>query len=400
MVRALFVDDDENLLFLAGRMLKGTDPAFAVVTAISAAEALIKLSKEHFDVIVADYEMPGMTGLELLEQFRKNDSQTPFIIFTGKGKEEVAMQALNLGADYYIRKEHSFARQYGELIHVIQRVVDHSRTKKELEKSELRFRRTFEAIPDPAFLWERQANEIILTKANRAAINVSDGIIEYQIGSELEKFYQYEPEVGHSISQIMSTNRTQKEERYHKLHANGQPRWYLLDYVKPTDDSVLVIAKELSDRKRVEEALLASVDQYRRFVETAQEGILIVDTHAITTFANKRMAEMLGFSREEMLKQPIFNFIDESLHPEAREHFIFQSSKIKEQEDFLFRRKDGSELWTVLSTNPMLDSEGYFVGVLAMVIDITDRKYAEHALMKSEERYRKIQGQLERTAKG
>ncbi len=400
MVRALLVDDDENLLFLAERILKGTDPGFTVVTANSGTDALIKLSKESFDVVVADYKMPGMTGLELLEQLRKNDNLTPFIIFTGKGKEEVAMQALNLGADYYIRKEYNFARQYGELIHIIRRVVDHSRTKKDLEKSELRFRRTFEAIPDPAFLWERQANEIILTKANHTAIKASNGIIENQIGSELEQYYQYEPDVGHIIRQIMFASRTQKEERYHRLHAKGHPRWYLLDYVKPTDDSVLVIAKELSDRKRVEEALIASVDQYRRFVETAQEGIIIVDTHAIATFVNDRMAEMLGFTREEMLEQPVYKFIDKDLHSEAKEHFDFQSSKIKEQQDFLFRRKDGSELWTVLSTNPMLDSEGYFVGVLAMVIDITDRKSAEHALIKSEERYRKIQGQLKRGARG
>ncbi|MFW9914714.1 MAG: PAS domain S-box protein [Candidatus Thorarchaeota archaeon] len=400
MVRALLVDDDKNLLFLAKRILKGIDPELAVVNAISGRDALAKLSEESFDVVVADYKMPGMTGLDLLEQMRENDDMTPFIIFTGKGKEEVAMQALNLGADYYIRKEYNFTRQYRELIHIIHRVVDHSRTKEELEKSELRFRRTFEAIPDPAFLWERQAEEIILTKANRAAIQVSGGIIENQIGSELESYYQYEPGIGHSIRQIMLSSRTQKEERYLKLHANGKPRWYLLDYVKPTDDSVLVIAKGLSDRKRVEEALLASVDQYRRFVETAQEGILIVDTHAITTFVNDRMAEMLGFTREEMLEQHVFNFIDKSLHSEAKGHFNFQSSKIREHQDFLFRRKDGSELWTILSTNPMLDSEGYFVGVLAMAIDITDRKYAEHALIKSEERYREVQGQLERAARG
>ncbi|MFW9997415.1 MAG: response regulator [Candidatus Odinarchaeota archaeon] len=104
-ITILHIDDEPDFLELSKIYLEKEHGTFMVNTAASAREALKKLEKgSNIDVIIADYKMPGMDGLQFLETLRKKDSSIPFIFFTGKGGEEVAIKALNLGATYYVRK--------------------------------------------------------------------------------------------------------------------------------------------------------------------------------------------------------------------------------------------------------------------------------------------------------
>lgn len=106
-IRVLHVDDEPAQLEITRvfvkRVVKGD---FEIVSVLSAEEALEKLETEEFDVVVSDYKMPGMDGIELLEAVRKGGkyADTPFIIFTGKGGAEVAKEALKKGAERYITK--------------------------------------------------------------------------------------------------------------------------------------------------------------------------------------------------------------------------------------------------------------------------------------------------------
>jgi PAS domain S-box-containing protein len=105
-IRVLVVDDDEDLLFLAGKFLSREDERFELVSALTDQEALRRIEEEEFDAIVCDHFLGqgSMTGLELLEWVREFNSSIPFIIFTGRSQEAVAIRALNLGADYYLKK--------------------------------------------------------------------------------------------------------------------------------------------------------------------------------------------------------------------------------------------------------------------------------------------------------
>ena len=84
--------------------------------------------------------MPGMNGLELLEKLRNSGNSTPFIMFTGKSREEVAIKALNLGADYYLRKGGDSESQFSELAHIIRKVVHYRETENALRESEENYR--------------------------------------------------------------------------------------------------------------------------------------------------------------------------------------------------------------------------------------------------------------------
>lgn len=144
------------------------------------------------------------------------------------------------------------------------------------------------------------------------------------------------------------------------------------------------VQKELAIRQKVEAALVKSEAQYRTIVDTAQEGIWLLDAEDRTSFVNQRLAEMLGCQPEEMLDRPIFDFIDEALRKEAHAHLERRRQGLREHYDFRFRRKDGTDLWTIISANPILDPDGRYTGALKMVADITERKRAESRVRESE----------------
>jgi DNA-binding NarL/FixJ family response regulator len=100
--------------------------------ACCANEAFKKLSTFNYDIVVSDYEMPKKNGLEFLKELREQNNKIPFILFTGKGREEVAIQALNLGADGYFNKQGSPETVYGELCHGIIQTVKRNRGEKAL----------------------------------------------------------------------------------------------------------------------------------------------------------------------------------------------------------------------------------------------------------------------------
>src|SRR5512139_1506616 len=103
MLTLLYIDNDPDLLEL-GRLFLEKMGDFSVTTALSGRLGLEELARDNFDAIVSDYQMPEMDGIELLKNVRKSFGNIPFIIFTGRGREEVVIEAINNGADFYIRR--------------------------------------------------------------------------------------------------------------------------------------------------------------------------------------------------------------------------------------------------------------------------------------------------------
>jgi PAS domain S-box-containing protein len=121
-IQVLIVDDEPHLLDIAQRFLEKND--FCTECASSADEALQKIRQYPYDVIVSDYNMPGKDGIEFLIEVRATLPCMPFILFTGRGREEIAIRALNEGADFYIQKGGDPKSQFVELSHKIRRAVE------------------------------------------------------------------------------------------------------------------------------------------------------------------------------------------------------------------------------------------------------------------------------------
>lgn len=137
---------------------------------------------------------------------------------------------------------------------------------------------------------------------------------------------------------------------------------------------------DVSEIKLAEAAARESDRKYRQIVDTASEGIWVIDTSGDTTFVNRRMADMLGYSIDEMMGRSMYAFMEADVRKEAAHSLEKRDEEIVESFDSRFRRKDGSDLWAVISTTPMLDEAGTAVGALGMITDITRRKQAEQEL--------------------
>jgi PAS domain S-box-containing protein len=148
------------------------------------------------------------------------------------------------------------------------------------------------------------------------------------------------------------------------------------------------------ERQKAEQALRRSEEKYRRIVDTANEGIWVVEDDTRVVFVNQRMAAMLGYSSDEMLGRSALDFIADESREEAKRRMERRRAGIAEQFDLKFRHKDGSELWGIVSTTPVPDEDGRFVSALGMVTDITGRKRAEDELRRSSEQIREMAGKL------
>ncbi len=140
-MKVLFVDDESPLLEQAEIFLQRMDERLEVDSVGSAKEGLKMLDENEYDAVVSDYQMPEMDGLEFLEEVRRGrGSSIPFIIFTGKGREEVAMEALNLGADRYLQKGGDPKTQYGVLAQAIVQEVEYWHTREEFRSSQKKYK--------------------------------------------------------------------------------------------------------------------------------------------------------------------------------------------------------------------------------------------------------------------
>jgi PAS domain S-box-containing protein len=140
MISLLYVDDEPDLLDL-GKLFLERGGQFSVTITSSAPEGLEKLSSSAFDAVISDYQMPDMDGIEFLKEVRLHYGSLPFILFTGRGREEVVIEAINNGVDFYLQKGGDPRSQFAELKHKLlvalerRRAVDALRSENEKNRS-------------------------------------------------------------------------------------------------------------------------------------------------------------------------------------------------------------------------------------------------------------------------
>ncbi|MDY0128921.1 MAG: PAS domain S-box protein [Methanosarcina vacuolata] len=168
-------------------------------------------------------------------------------------------------------------------------------------------------------------------------------------------------------------------------------RVYLINFHPfPEEGCVNIYGFDISSREGLEEKLWESEEKYRGIVETANEGVWITDTEAVTTFVNQKMAEMLGYTTGEMIGKSAFDFI----YKDDMENLLIkikslQTGSKEKGYEMKFYRKDGGIVWSFVSSTPLLDAEGKHTGNMNMHSDITQRKKAEEELKRTNEKLEK-----------
>lgn len=150
------------------------------------------------------------------------------------------------------------------------------------------------------------------------------------------------------------------------------------------------ITQDITEHKKAEEKLRENEEKYRNIVETANEGISIIDSKGMITYVNNKMADMLGYKIDEIIDKTIWDFIDDDVKPLITSQFEKRRFGTNESYEVRLRHKDGSPLWLIVNVKPFFDKSGTFTGSLNMHTDITERKDAEEKLRESEEKYRNI----------
>lgn len=165
-VPVLHVDDDSDLLEMTATFLKREDDRFDIET-ITEPRGAVKYIRDHgFECVISDYDMPHQNGIEFLRKVRSEYTDLPFILFTGKGSEEVASDAITAGATDYIQKE-TGTEQYQLLANRIRHAVEKYRSKKTVERKEERYHNLVDTAPIPILLFGRDGKAVY---ANQAAV--------------------------------------------------------------------------------------------------------------------------------------------------------------------------------------------------------------------------------------
>jgi PAS domain S-box-containing protein len=153
MMQVLLVDDERSLLDLAKIFLE-KNAGFSVDAVESAREALELMKSSAYDAVVSDYQMPEMNGIDFLRSVRNSGSDIPFIIFTGKGRDSVVIEALDAGADFYLQKGGDAKAQFTELSGMIRHAVRMKTAEKERLIAHQQFMNITEFLPDATLVVE------------------------------------------------------------------------------------------------------------------------------------------------------------------------------------------------------------------------------------------------------
>jgi PAS domain S-box-containing protein len=172
---------------------------------------------------------------------------------------------------------------------------------------------------------------------------------------------------------------------------DGVTHWYDF-HVSPVPEGIFVLSMDVTEKVEAEAALRASEEKYRQIVETTHDGVWTIDAESRTVFVNRRMAELLGYEPEEMNGRPLFSFLSDDTRDDVEVRLEHHRQGVSESFERCFVRKDGSGIWTLVSTSPLPSPDGRYNGALAIVTDISERKRAAEAVL---DRQRFLAGLIE-----
>ncbi len=389
IIQVLFVDDEQKLLEQAKIFLEKEDDRLCVTVTNSAVDALELLFIERFDLLIADYKMPEMNGLELLEKIRKKMKlDIPFIIFTGKGREEVAIKALNLGANRYIKKGGDPKSQYRILFRTILQEVKHHRTEKELRLTKYSVDKASQGIfwvtPGGEFIYtnEHVSEMLGFTEKELKGMHVWD--IDPKFSEEFRDEYWNELKK-EGVKRIETVHRTKNDELIPvEIHSN---------YIEHDDVELeFAFVKEIS-KDMILKGQEEDENDLHELFQMVNDGLIILEDDKYVE-CNKKTLEMFNRKRDDFIGKTPYD-LSPSKQPDGRDSKISTKKWIEKAydgEDLIFewlhKKKGGKLFYVEVSLKAAHWKEKTYL--IATLRDITDRKKIEERFRKREERFKRL----------
>jgi PAS domain S-box-containing protein len=356
--------------------------------------------------------MPGMDGITFLKQVHTEFGDIPFIIFTGKGREDVVIAALNNGADFYLNKGIDPRSQFDELAQNIKRVVKRRQAREALKNSERRLSDLINFLPDPTFAIDIEGKVIAWNKAMEKITGVQKNTIigESDYVYALPFFGKRQPmlldlilhenkenEKGYPFIQH-NDNKLISEMYFPTLYGGkGAYLWFIASPLYDTNGNItgaIEVIRDISENKKSENALKESEEQYRSLFELAPDAIMLLeDTRFIS--CNTRATAVFGCTNKEEILERSFIDFSPLMQPDRISSEQKGLEKISEARngipqffEWLFSRQDGTPFFAEVTLN-QLTIEGKTL-LQAIVRDVSKRKEAEEMLRNSERKYRDV----------
>ncbi len=439
MISILYVDDDVDQLDLGKAFLEEMGD-FQVRKAASAKEGMMLLRDLDFDVIISDYQMPEMDGIGFLKTVKAIHHDMPFILFTGKGREEVVIEAINNGVDFYVQKGGDPEAQFIELAHKVRQAVNRHRAELDLQKKTVELDNFFMLSLDMLCIADMDGRFV---RANRAWEDLLGNSLKELEGKRFLDFVHPDDVIPTqmAMSELESGNIAQEFINRYRTK-NGDYRWIEWRSIPYEGRLVYTAARDITERKLAEdnlreaceliaaneeqlrqqfdeliqnqdslravnlqlnnqeEALRTQLEQitsihkelvnsekiFRLLVENVPEAIFIARDDFRFVFINRAGVSMFGASdADQLLGTPVLDRIHPSFHSRVRErvrHLTVECEPVKPLEE-VYIRMDGTPIVVEVNAVPFNyrgENES-----LVIVRDITERKRAEEALQRSEQ---------------
>lgn len=342
-VRVLHVDDDSGFAELVESTLT-REGDFEVELESDPEAALERVRRDAngprnregpdpIDCIVSDYEMPGMDGIELLREVREVNDRLPFILFTSRGSEEVASEAISAGVTDYIQKQ-MHAEQYELLAKRIRNATDHYRTERALRESEELYRTVVERSHSAIFIYQDETLRFVNERACRLTERDESELVGTSVWSLLH------PEDRERVREI-ATRREETEERATSQYrarvvtADGDARLCSFSVQSITYEgrpAVLGSAREVSDEQR-------ATERFQAFIEHSSDLVTVLGEDGVIEYGSPSVEQILGWRQENVAGNDVFDFV----HPDdvARVRAILD--RLASQKDESVSRERDSE---------------------------------------------------------
>ena len=379
--RVLYVDDDQMMLDAFKQyveLLYDID----VTTALSPAKAMAVLEREPFDVVVSDFQMPEKSGIDFLKELRAAGNMVPFILFTGKGREEVVIEALNNGADFYVQKGGEPNSLFREMAHYITLSCERRRKEEELLATKERLESFVQNTAESIILFDLEGRIISVNSAfeqtfgwpkEEAVGLVLPMVPDNEMGA-IKKLFRQVAETGKAMR--YKGRRLRKSGEFFDAVMTVSP-------VKDLNGKTIAIAGLALDRSS-EVMTLETIERQKEelnvLLSSIGDAVIATDREGRVTFMNQVAAGFTGNDQNDVIGKDVdsvFHIINEDTRQPAEipvGTVIKQGIVVGMANHTILISKDGTERMIEDSAAPIKGADGFIRGVVMVFRDATVEK--------------------------
>ena len=368
-IRVLHVDDEPDFCDLVALHLEREGDSLEVFTEHGAEAGLERLEADPVDCVVSDYDMPGTDGLAFLEAVREDHPDLPFILFTGKGSEGIASEAISAGVTDYLQKGGS-PEQYSVLANRIENTTRRRRVEREIR----RILRAIETAREGISFLDEYGRFVYV---NRAYAEMYGYEREELIGEYWVVLYPDEG-VDRVVNEVLPAVPEEGRWTGETVHVRKDGTRLVVDHALAytEEGTMLCLVRDVTEERETERALARERERFELFVDAVEEyAVITLDPDGFVTSWNRGAERLKGYAREEILGEHVSVFYSEERieagYPGELLERALAEGAVEDRGWHV--RKDGSEFWADVVITAVFDEDGRPRGFVKVTRDETDR---------------------------